>query len=178
MLDEKKIKEVEKCVRAYLDEGLLKKVENVDERIIKVFEKNAEESLKIAEQLFESNSSSLWTIVCSYYSMFYIANAVLYFLGYKVGHKIAHKVTNEAMTVFVRKYLQDSFLEDFEEAREEALELAGIRADELIEDFGSERVKRTKFQYETTESAMRNKAQTSLERAKRFVFEMRKLLEK
>tara|TARA_Y100000031_G_scaffold145278_1_gene177701 strand:- start:103 stop:234 length:132 start_codon:yes stop_codon:yes gene_type:complete len=40
-----------------------------------------------------------------------------------------------------------------------------------------DRSKRSKIQYDTTEQAKHSKAQTSLERAKRFVFEMEKLLE-
>ena len=109
--------------------------------------------------------------------MYYMANAVLYKLGYKVGSKISHKVTADALIVFVRNKLKDVLLEEFEDIQEEALEIAKIKSDELIESFDLERKKRSKFQYEMTEVVKLNKAKTSLERAKRFCFELRKLVE-
>ncbi|MEM3402069.1 MAG: hypothetical protein QXH08_02440, partial [Candidatus Hadarchaeales archaeon] len=110
--------------------------------------------------------------------MYYMANAVLYNIGYKVGHMISHKVTSDAPITFVRKKLKESLLEEFEEARDEALEIASLKADEIIESFDIERLKRTRFQYEMTEEVKREKASMSLERVKRFVFEMEKLLVK
>jgi len=175
MLDERRIKEAENNVKSYLDEGLLKKA-TMNKQIIDVLLRNAKESLKIAEEIHQRNLSELWVIVCSYYAMYYYANAVLLKIGYKVGHKISHKVTNDALIVFVRNKLKKSFLEDFEEAKEEALELAGLKADEIIESFEFERIKRTRFQYEMTEIVKKSKAETSLNRAKKFVFEMEKLL--
>ena len=83
--------------------------------------------------------------------MYYMANAVLYKLGYKVGSKISHKVTADALIVFVRNKLKDVLLEEFEDIQEEALEIAKIKSDELIESFDLERKKRSKFQYEMTE---------------------------
>ena len=176
MLDEKRIKEAENNVKRYLEEGLLKKVIKYDINLINIFRKNSEESLKVADFSYKNNLSWLWVIVCSYYSMFYVANAVIYNSGHKVGTKIAHKVTSDTLMVFVRKKLKEKLLEDFETAKEEALELAGLRADELIESFEFERLKRSRFQYEMTESLKKNKAETSLDRAKKFVFEMEKLL--
>jgi uncharacterized protein (UPF0332 family) len=176
MLSKERIKEAEKNVKNYLEEGLLKKIKEVDENIFKVFKKNSEESLRIADLLHKDNLSSLWIIVCSYYAMYYMANAVLYKLGYKVGQKIPHKVTSDTLIVFVRSKLKERILEEFEEARDEALELANVKADEIIESFDFERVKRSRFQYDMTETIKNSKALTSLERAKRFVFEIEKLL--
>ena len=176
MLDEKRIKGAENNVKRYLEEGLLKKIKGYNEDIFNTFKKNSEESLKVADLLSKNGLSWLWTIVCSYYSMFYIANAVIYKIGYKIGEKIAHKVTSDALIVYIRKKLKESLLEDFETAKEEALELAGIKADELIESFDFERVKRSRFQYEITEPIKKTKAETSLIRAKKFVFEMEKIL--
>jgi|SRR3989344_4625742 len=176
MLDEKRIKEAENNIKRYLEEGLLKKIKEYNENIFNTFRKDSEESLKVAGLLSKNNLSWLWTIVCSYYSMFYIANAVIYKLGYKIGGKIAHKITSDALIFYVRKKLKEKLLEDFETAKEEALELAGIKADELIESFDFERLKRSRFQYEMTEPIKKTKAETSLNRAKKFVFEMEKLL--
>ena len=174
MLDEKRIKEAESNVRNYLDERLLKK-EDFNRIVFKVLLNNANESIKIAELLYSQNHSDLWTIVTSYYSMYYVGNAMLYRLGYKVGDKISHKVTADALIVFVRKKLKSSILESYEEIKEEAL--AGIKADNLISSFDFERKKRGVIQYQTNEEAKRAKAKTSLDRAKEFSFEIRKLLE-
>jgi len=108
--------------------------------------------------------------------MYYIANAVLYDLGYKVGDKVSHKVTADALIVYATKKLKESLLEDYEEAKADALEISGNKADSLIEHFDFEREKRSRFQYSTSEIALKSKSQTSLVRAKRFVFEMKKLI--
>jgi len=110
--------------------------------------------------------------------MYYLAKAVLYILKYKVGDKISHKVTADALIVFVRNKLKASLIESYEEAKEEAFEISGQRADEILESFDQERVKRSIFQYSMTEEARKAKAETSLKRAKEFNFEMKKLLEK
>ena len=108
--------------------------------------------------------------------MFYIANAVLYKIGYKTGDRVVHKVTSDALIVCIRNRLKKSLLEDFEDAKEEALEIIGSKTDELISNFDRELDKRSVFQYETTEEIKRAKAETSLQRAKEFVNELRKLL--
>ncbi len=81
----------------------------------------------------------------------------------------------------VRQYLQDNklkknILEEYENAQADALELMSQRADALLKSLDKEREKRSKFQYQMDEQAKRGKATTSLERAKEFVFEMKKLL--
>ena len=94
MLDDKKIKEAEDNVKSYLEEGLLTKT-NTKQEVLAILLKNAKESLRVAEDIYQRGISDLWVIVCSYYSMYYYANAVLLKLGYKVGDKIAHKITSE-----------------------------------------------------------------------------------
>jgi len=76
----------------------------------------------------------------------------------------------------VRGKLKDSLIEEYEETKEEALNLAGIKADALIESFEFERKKRSLIQYKTIEIEKRSKAETSLQRAKEFTKEMEKLL--
>ncbi len=176
MLNEKRIREAEQNVGSYLSEGLLKKIKEPEKSILDIFKKNSEESLKIADHLSKNNLSWLWVIVCSYYTMYYMANAVLYKLGYKIGHKISHKITADALIVFVRGKLKKKLLEDFEEIKEEALELVGIKVNGLIESFDHERIKRSRFQYEMGAEVRKNKARISLKRAKEFVFEIEKLL--
>ena len=175
MLSEKRINEAENNVKSYLEEGLLSKT-NAKQEVLAILLKNAKESLRVAEEIYQKGISDLWVIVSSYYSMYYYANAVLLKLGYKVGDKIAHKITSDALMVYVRKKLKESILKEYEEAREEALNIAGIKADSLIESFEYERGKRGRIQYETLDMEKHSKAKTSLERAKEFTREMEKLL--
>ena len=176
MLDEKRIKEAETNIKSYLSEGLLLKKE-FQENILNILIKNAEESVRVAQHLFEEELSDLWVIVASYYSMYYYANAILLKSGYKVGEKISHKVTADALIVFVRKKLRESLIEDYEDLKEEALKIAGIKADTIVESFDYEREKRHRIQYRTVEVEKHSKAKTSLDRAKQFMLEMKKLLE-
>lgn len=176
MLDDERIKEAEINVRGYLKDGLLKK-RTLDENILNTFRKNSEESLMVADLILKEELSSLWVIVSSYYSMYYIANAVLLKLGYKVGSDVSHKVTNDTLIVLVRDKLKKSLLEDFEDAKAEAMELANL-TDDIIETFDFERKKRSTFQYNMTAPVKKSKAQTSIERAKTFNLEFEKLLER
>jgi len=176
MLTDKRIKEAQTNFNLYLQDGLVVKKKEFEQRIFNILENNANESLKIAEKLFDNQDSWLWAIVTSYYSMYYIANAVLYKMGYKVGEKIAHKVTADCLIALVRNKLKASLLEQYEEMQKEAL--AGIKADEIIQSFDYERKKRSIFQYETTEEVKQEKAKVSLERAKEFMNEMKKLTAK
>src|SRR3989344_7774017 len=175
MLAKDRIKEAETNVKAYLEEGLLKK-EILNADALGILLKNAQESTKSAEKLNTEKISDLWVIVCSYYSMFYIANAVLRKLGYKVGEKIAHKVTADALIVYVRGKLKGSLIEEYEATKDEALNLAGIKADSLIESFDFEKSKRSSIQYSTDNLEKQSKAKTSLQRAKVFSQEMKKFL--
>ncbi len=175
MLDKNRIKEAEENVKSYLDDGLLKRTD-FNKEVIDIFIRNSKESLRVAEEVDAKNLSDLWVIVCSYYSMYYYANAVLLKNRYKVGEKIVHKVTSDALIVYIRGKLKDSFLEEYEETKEEAMNLAGIRADSLIESFEYERNKRSVIQYNTIEIKKHSKATTSLERAKLFLREMEKLI--
>ncbi len=173
MLTKERITEAESNVKSYLEDGLLRKTD-MKKSIIDILIRNGKESLKVAEKI--QDISELWVIVCSYYAMYYYANAVLLKLGYKVGEKIVHKVTSDALIVYIRKKLKESLLEEYEEAKEEALAIAGMKADSLIEIFEWERNKRRIMQYETTEVEKSSKAKTSLQRAKEFTKEMEKLL--
>ena len=178
MLDQERIKEAESNVQQYLQENLLKKQTNNTARLMYI--ENCDLSRQTAEKLLALESKeynpSLWVIVTSYYAMYYVANAVLIHLGYKVGAKISHKVTADALIVFVRNKLKKRLLEDYEETKEDALELMSQKVDLLLQSLDYEREKRSKFQYQMDEQAKRGKSITSLERAKEFVFEMKKLL--
>lgn len=175
MIDSKKRKQAKNNFDTYLGEGLIKKSKNPIAQ--EMYTKNADMSINVAADLLKSPlKPHLWTIVVSYYAMFYSANAVLLKLGYKVNNKIVHKVTHDALIVLVLDKLTDELLEEYEVAQQEAMELASVKAESVVEDYGFELDKRSRFQYNMLEEMKESKAKTSFERAKRFVFEMNRLL--
>ena len=171
-MDEKRIKIAEHNFKNYLREGLIKK-EIFQDIIHQTYLKNAMESLKVANELFNNKTSSLWVVVSSYYSMFYIASAYIYKKGYKTSQEIVHQVVNESLIVLSKSDLQKHFIEEYEEEKEKAL----AASENLLKSYEFEKLKRARFQYETTEAIKETKAKTSLERAKNFVAVMRELLE-
>ncbi|MFH1211947.1 MAG: hypothetical protein V1659_03390 [Candidatus Woesearchaeota archaeon] len=179
MLDIKRVKEAESNVALYQKEGLLKKQKN--ETAKEMYIKNAELSLQTAQKIFSLESPDyqpyLWVIVVSYYSMFYIANAVLLEIGYKVGDRISHKIASDCLIVFIRQRLKKELLEDYESTKEEALEFISSKTDSIIGLLDLERAKRSNAQYQMSEDVKKKKAITSLNRAKEFVFEMKKLIQ-
>ena len=175
MVDKDRKKEAQKNFSRYLQDGLIKKEKN--EIAKAMYLKNADLSLNLAEECMNSSlKPHLWVVVISYYSMFYIANAVLLELGYKTGSKVVHKVTNDALIVLVMDRIKKGLLEEYETAKEDALEIASIKSDEIIGLYGLEMEKRSRFQYNMAESIQEEKAKTSLKRAKQFTLEMKKLL--
>ncbi len=173
MIDTERIKEAQHNFTHYLQDGLIKKEKN--ETAKAMYAKNADLSLNLAEECMNSSLKPfIWVVVISYYSMFYIANAVLLELGYKTGDKVVHKVTNDALVVLVMDKLKKEMLEEYETAKEDALEIASIKSDEDIQFYELEMSKRSRFQYDMTESIQEQKANTSLKRAKQFMLEMKK----
>ncbi len=164
-MDEQRIKQAEDNFKRYLQEGKIKKVSKMNTLIYETYLRNARESLNVANQLFQNKTSSLWVVVASYYSMFYIACAYLYQLRYKTNHEIVHQIVNEALIVQGRHKIKNHLLEAYEIGKEEALSIS----DNYLKNYESEKVKRATFQYETTENIKESKAQTSLNRAKEFL---------
>jgi len=89
-MDEKRIKQAESNFKNYLKEGKIIKVDRINSLIYETYLRNARDSLNVANLLFKENTSSLWVVVSSYYSMFYMACAYLYKMGYKTKHEIVH----------------------------------------------------------------------------------------
>lgn len=175
MIDEKRKKEAQENFARYLEEGLLKKEQN--ELAKSKYLENAEISLKTAHELMQGSlRPHLWVIVTSYYSMFYMANAVLLQYGYKTQDKIVHKVTSDALIVLVLDRLKKELLEEYEHLQQDALEIADAKSESLIEGYSLELGKRSRFQYNMLEETKESKAQTSLKRASEFVFALKKLL--
>jgi len=200
-MDKDRIEEANRNVRQYVEDGLLKINDKDAPKFVDFFMKNAESSLRTAsilQQISDENElkqalkvggdfeSYLWVIVSSYYSMFYAATALLARQGIRVTGQIVHKVTADALIhYFGSNERLAKLLEKYEEARTAGLELIGReelmksmhkKADELIVAYESERKKRSKFQYDIGAQAKRGYAETSLERAKEFVFEIGKIV--
>lgn len=175
MIDKQRIDEAQKNVKRYLEEGLLKKEKQ--ELAKQKYIENAQQSINLANSLLTHPlKPDLWTIVISYYSMFYIANAVLLQFSYKTQEKIVHKVTNDALIVFILPKLTKELIEEYEEIKENALEIAQTTAEELVISYSLELNKRSQFQYNMLEETKAAKAKTSVERASKFIFEMKKLI--
>jgi len=170
-MDEKRLKIAEKNFAKYLDEEKIRKA-NFEEIVFQTYARNSAESLKVADELFNNKTSSLWVVVSSYYSMFYIACAYIYKKGYKAGGDIVHQIINESLIVLARRDLEKHFLEEYEEEKEKALSASG----NLLSSYEVEKEKRSRFQYETTEEIKEAKAKTSLDRAKNFVAIIRHLI--
>jgi hypothetical protein len=194
MIDEKKLKEAENRVKQFISEGTIKskgKPEHVD-----FFIKNADDSVDSAKALFDLSTNPqkqeslgftsfnglLWVVNASYYSMFYMARALLENFGIKIKADLSiHAVTFDAVIYYfyLTGKLQKEFLEDFIEAKEDAAELLGKqKADELIEGYFFEKKKRGTFTYDMGTVLVQSKAKTSLERAQRFRRELKKIIDK
>lgn len=175
MIDEKRKKEAMENFSEYLREGLIKKQK--DENARKMYIHNSDISLKLAEKMLDDILKPyLWSIVVSYYSMFYMANAVLLNLGYKTGRKIVHKVTNDALIVLVLDRLKKELIEEYEHIMDDALEIASMKSEEVLKNYEMELDKRSKFQYDMTLKIQEQMARTSVKRATEFILEMKKLL--
>jgi len=172
-MDEKRIKEAQNNFTNYLKDGMIKKVK-FDKIVYTTYLRNARESLVVAKQLNESKMSFLWVVVTSYYSMFYMACAYLYKLGYKAENKIVHQVINESLIVQGRNKISNYLIDGYSEEKEKAL----VIVDSHLENYERERAKRSSFQYETTEEIKEAKAKTSLDRAKEFITLMEEILTK
>ena len=193
MIDQKRIAEAEKNVKRYLDDDwLLTKRKDMVQHC-GFFMKNAETSLITANTLFEISNepakkkilmlsatfeSYLWVVVSAYYSMFYAALALLAKHEIKVGGKVHQVVSDTLVANFLKNQKLAKLLDAYEDAKDEALQLVGTeeRAEELIANYERERQKRNDLQYELGCEAKQNLAKTSLERATKFVAEVRNIL--
>ncbi len=110
-----------------------------------------------------------------------MARALLENEGIKIKTDLSiHLVVFDALVYYfyLTQKLEKGLIEDYLEANKEALEILGKeKAKELIESYFYKKEKREPFTYEMGAIAMQNKAETSLERAKRFNEEIRKLIE-
>lgn len=193
MLDEKTILNIKKRVAQLINEGII--IKGREKRFVQFFLDNSKDSLNAAGLLFEVSTDNglkdatgypdfngfLWVINASYYSMFYMARALLENEGIRIRtEESIHAITFDAIVhyFYITGKLQKKIIEEYAEGAGEASEILGKeKSKELIEDYFYEKNKRARFTYEIGTIAMQNKAETSLKRAKRFNEEIRKMIE-
>ncbi len=194
MLDEKKIRESKKRIEDLLKKGDI--VKEKDGKYIEFFLNNSKLSFDSARLLFQVSTRQdlkkttgfadfngfLWVINASYYSMFYMTRALLESQGVKIKTDYSiHIITFDALVYYFYSTgkIEKSIIEELQEASAEVAETLGKdKAKTLLEDYYNERDKRSHFTYEMGEIILQNKAQTSLDRAKRFNETLRMLLDK
>ena len=192
MIEDKKLKEAEARVKQYLKSGKIQT--NCNKAFVEFFKKNSVDSLKVASALYTLSTYEekqkiigilnfngfLWVVNSSYYSMFYMARALLENSGIQIkSEQSIHSITFDAVIYFfyITGKLKRNLIEKFIEANEEAAELLGQeKANQLISDYFNEKSKRGTFTYETGAIVMKNKAKTSLERANNFNKEINRII--
>ncbi len=191
--DEEKLKEIESRVKNFISEGIIKSKQ--PKKYVDFFLTNATDSLKTARCIYDMSTNKdyqqytgyeglkgfLWVINASYYSMFYMARALLENEGIKLRSDLSiHMLTFDALIhyFYLTGKLQKKLFKQYIEAQEEASELLGKqKADELVEEYFFEKRKRGNLTYETEEFAIQSKAKTSLDRATKFNTEIRMILD-
>ncbi|MFH1977965.1 MAG: HEPN domain-containing protein [Candidatus Aenigmatarchaeota archaeon] len=176
--------EIQKARKEYeeaIGAGQIKK-SNDNKRFTRFFFERSENSLLTANLLYqisnnsedktslkidESYGSYMWVIVTCYYSMFYMASALISKKGVKVGSSDAHKNVKNA---FLRLYIENSDLE-------RRLGMEYTQCKEIAHDLMQERNKRSKYQYDVGLNVLKRDAEMSIKHAKNFFEKTRKVIE-
>ncbi len=194
MFDEKKFKEIQRVMKKHISEGIIRTKQRKEH--IDFFLTNAKNSLLTAQAIYDLSTNRdfqeytgyedinglLWVVNASYYSMFYTARALLANEGIKLKSELSiHALVFDSMIYFfyLNEKLEKRLIQAFFEASEEASEILGKeKADSIMKEYSWEKRKRSELTYEIGEFAIKSKAKTSLERAKRFNEEIRLLIER
>ena len=185
MLDKKYIEQSSDIIRQMIKEGKIvkPKIGAAD-----FFIRKSRNALIVSERLLrlydeEKLDTNLWVINTAYYSMFFAATALLAKFGRRIDAELGiHRLTYHALVHYFIKEdnrLKMQLVEEYETAVEDAeklLQLGEAKIKELVKDFNYELEKRKTFTYSTEETAERNKAITSYNRAKNFLQEISKIV--
>ena len=192
MLEDKKINELKNRMKNFIAGGTVKTKGTIE--FVSFFLKNAEISLATANILaaatnnpeisrqagYKDYDGSLWIINSSYYSMFYMVRALLESEGIKLSSEVSiHSLAFDALVYFfyLNGKLEKKMIEEFGEAQDEASKLLGQKkAEEIIGNYFSEKNKRANYTYTMGAVAMKNKAKTSLKRARAFKNDIAKMI--
>ena len=185
MLDQKKIEDSIKRAGVFVSDGTIRR--DGTKEFVRFFLDNAEDSLNSAESLLQHTekgdyNGSLWVVNSSYYSMFYTVRALLEGIGIRLGKNVnTHLLAFDALIYFFyqTKKLEKELCEQFAEAHDQSFELLGKQAaEELVQDYLSEKNKRATFTYEEGIKPMLSKAKTSYARALKFNADLRMIISK
>ncbi|MEW5896895.1 MAG: hypothetical protein AB1668_04340 [Nanoarchaeota archaeon] len=187
MLDEKNKEESSSLVKQLIGEGKIGKPEEGREGF---FLNKSIESFNLAKRILEISedesdplTSYMWVIGTAYYSMFFVATALLAHFNHRIKEeKGIHKLTYHALVYYFLiddNKLQKHFIEEYKDAcreTEELLQMSELKAVSMVKAFDFEAEKRKRFTYEMGEVAELNKARTSVKRASEFLTEARKII--
>lgn len=136
--------------------------------------KKISESLEEKEKLALNKDDTFYSSVIShaYYSIFYSAKAILLIRSIKTYAPEVHKKTLDEF----KKNFVDSGILDFELLK--IYKKMIIRADELLFLFKKEKRKRGQFIYKTIPQANIEPAEESIENAKKFLINIKKIIDK
>ena len=192
ILNEEKLKHIQKEVKRYLDEGIV--VTKQKPEFTNFFLEHSKNFLnsaraeyllstdqKKSEDLGFIDYNGLIVVVnSSYYSMFHMARALLESEGIKIRTDFSiHKVTFETLVYFfyLTKKLEKRIIESFAIAKGESAEVLGQdMAQQLITDLMHEKTKRSTFTYKMGSDLVLAKAKTSLNRAIKFQEEIKNII--
>ena len=192
ILNEEKLKHIQKEVKRYLDEGIV--VTKQKPEFTNFFLEHSKNFLnsaraeyllstdqKKSEDLGFIDYNGLIVVVnSSYYSMFHMARALLESEGIKIRTDFSiHKVTFETLVYFfyLTKKLEKRINESFAIAKGESAEVLGQdMAQQLITDLMHEKTKRSTFTYKMGSDLVLAKAKTSLNRAIKFQEEIKNII--
>ena len=121
---------------------------------------------RAAIRVDDSYNGCMWVVVSSYFSMFYMASALLAKKGLKVGRIDTHKHVKSA---FLHVYIANHFLEN-------SVGIEYMEAKKLAEDLMAARRNRSKYQYNVGNMALEADAGLSLKRARNFFEKTRQAL--
>jgi len=123
-----------------------------------LFDITNDKTRRDAMKVDDSYNGNMWVIVSSYFSMFYMASALLAKKNLKVGRVDTHKhVKNAFLHVYIANHALDN-----------ALGIDYMESKEIAEDLMAERDKRSKYQYDVGAKALQTDAELSLKRARNF----------
>lgn len=128
---------------------------------------------KIKESLNYSEKATFfdWVIVCSYYSIFHAAQALLGIKGIKINNRMHHAtLISFAKHFIVNNELADELFLIYEDAES--------KASELLEIFEEEKSKRGLFQYHRLSRNNLQPAKESINNAKKFLQTVQEVLRK
>ena len=198
----KRIKEADSVILGLIRNNQVKELTEQDKiRFVNFYRKQANLSVVAADLLYgistEKTSKDfhkldskyecfLWVINASYYPMFYAVHALLAYKNKRISSSQGiHKITAHALIYYFLKnnFIAKELYEQFVESQKQAAELLNLedfqkRAMDLTNKYFFESDKRTRFTYETGEQVKQKHALTSLQRAKEFLNEVEKIIEK